>query len=498
MSNIRITYTGLLSFFISLLTIITGTVFTLILTRSFTQEEFGLWSLISSLIGYVMITNLIISYWSTRETARNIESGRTAVVGTMILSIVAIVGYIAMSVLMGIQTETNLEILLFSSILIPPMFLHGILNAINLGWKPEVISYGSISFGISQIPLALLFVHYLDFGVYGVIFVNLIAYCINIIILLAYARNKLKNHLHLFFFKSWLKLSWLPLYPGLFIVIDTLGIVVFSSITGSVLGIAIWAAANVSPAIIKNVQLISRAVYPKLLKGNKKNYLEDNTTHLFYFNFLMTGLVIVFAKPALFMLNPIYQDATIIVSLLAIRNFFYILTSTFIQNLGGDETIDMNKNTTFMQYCKSRLFYPNTLRLIQASFFISLLPIGIIILLQNNFEVIELLNFWAALLLIFTIPLTIYLYIKTKRTLNYTINHIRILKYGVSSAIVFFLIHILLEKFLEYNENLIEFVPQVFIFLIFGTFLYFALTFAVDGKTRILIKSIIKEFRKKG
>jgi hypothetical protein len=274
--------------------------------------------------------------------------------------------------------------------------------------------------------------------------------------------------------------------------------VIFSSITGSVLGIAIWAAANVSPGIIKNVQLISRAVYPKLLEGSKKNYLEDNTTHLFYFNFLMTGLVIVFAKPALFILNPIYQDASIVVSLLAVRNFFYVLTSIFIQNLGGDETIDMEKNVTFIQYCKSRLFYPNTLRLIQATFFISLLPIGVIILLQNNFEVIELLNFWAALLLIFTIPLTIYLYIKTKKILNFSVNYIILLKYAIITIIVFFSIHLLLEKFLEYNENLMIFIPQVLIFLILGTSLYFALTFVVDKKTRILVKAIIKEIRKRG
>ena len=497
MSDIRITYTGLVSFFISMIAMIAGILFTLILTRTLTQEEYGLWSLISSLIGYVMISNLIISYWSTRETAREIESGKTAVAGTMVLSIISIIGYIVLSILMGIQTETNLKILLFSSILIPPMFLHGILNAINLGWKPQVISYGSIAFGISQIPFALFFVYYLDYGVYGVVLTNVIAFSINIVILFKYAKNKLKNQLQLFFFKSWLKLSWLPLYPGLFILVDTFGIVIFSSITGSVLGIAIWAAANVSPGIIKNVQLISRAVYPKLLEGDKKNYLEDNTIHLFYFNFLMTGLVIVFAKPALFILNPIYQEASIVVSILAMRNFFYVLTSIFIQNLGGDETVDMNKNVTFMQYCKSRLFYPNTLRLIQASFFISLLPIGVIILLQNNFEMMDLLNFWALLLLIFTIPLTIYLYIKTKKILNFSVHHTVRLKYVIVTFIVFSLTYFLLEEFLEYNESLTVFIPQLFMFLIFGTSSYFALTFAIDKKTRILVKSIIKEIRKR-
>ena len=143
MSDIRITYTGLVSFFISMIAMIAGILFTLILTRTLTQEEYGLWSLISSLIGYVMISNLIISYWSTRETARDIESGQTAILGSMILSVAFTLIYIIISNLMGYQTKIDQNILLFSSILIPILFLNGILTAINLGWKPHVVSYGS-------------------------------------------------------------------------------------------------------------------------------------------------------------------------------------------------------------------------------------------------------------------------------------------------------------------------------------------------------------------
>ena len=81
MSNIRVTHTGLLSFLIAIITIFTGFVFTIILTRSLSQEEYGTWSLINGLFLYVMMGNTIISYWSTRETARKIESGKTTVLG---------------------------------------------------------------------------------------------------------------------------------------------------------------------------------------------------------------------------------------------------------------------------------------------------------------------------------------------------------------------------------------------------------------------------------
>ena len=495
MSDIRITYTGFLSFFIAILTTITGTVFTIILTRSLSQEEYGTWGLIIGIIGYVMIINLIISYWSTRETARKIESGKTAVLGTMLLSVLAVSIYILISFFMSKQTQIDSEVLLLSSILIPPMFLLGILNAINLGYKPHVISYGTLAFGLVQIPLVLLFVYFMDLGVNGIIFTNFIAYCINILILLKFAKIHLHNPLKLLFFKSWLRLSWIPIYLGLFILFDTLGILIFSLFTSSILGIAIWTASNVTPGIINNVFFISRAVYPKLLEGGQKSYIRDNITHLFYFNFVVTGIVIVFAKPALYALNPIYLDAFVVVIILAIRNFLLVLITTFIQNLSGNETIDASVNPTFMQYIKSKIFYPYTIQIVHASVFISLLPVGLLYLINNGYETIDLLILWASLLLLVTIPLTIYLYMISKKNLDFVIDFKTISKYFISCILVFSLAYVLVENILVYSENLLEFIPDVLPLIGLVILAYYGLTFILDQKIRHLSYSIINELR---
>ena len=76
MSGIRVTYSGLISFSIGLVGVLTGLIFTLIITRELSQEEFGTWSLIGGLTGYVLILEPIISYWTTREIARNKKSGK--------------------------------------------------------------------------------------------------------------------------------------------------------------------------------------------------------------------------------------------------------------------------------------------------------------------------------------------------------------------------------------------------------------------------------------
>ena len=138
-----------------IISIFTGVIFALIITRTVTLEEYGTWGLIVGLITYVSLIGPIVSYWSTRDTARNIQSGKTAILSSLLLSIGAISIYILISYFMGNYTNVEQSVLLFAAILIPTMFVNGILIAINLGWKPHAISYGTLAYGISSIPLAL-------------------------------------------------------------------------------------------------------------------------------------------------------------------------------------------------------------------------------------------------------------------------------------------------------------------------------------------------------
>ena len=177
------TYTGLISLIGGIVSVFTGTLFTLIITRTVSPEEYGTWGLILGLITYVSLISPIVSYWSTRDTARNVQSGKTAILSSMLLSIGAVSIYILISYLMGNYTSVEKNVLLFAAILIPITFLNGILAAINLGWKPHAISYGTLAYGISSIPLALFLIYYLDFGVAGIIISVFLANIASILIL---------------------------------------------------------------------------------------------------------------------------------------------------------------------------------------------------------------------------------------------------------------------------------------------------------------------------
>jgi hypothetical protein len=495
MSNVRVTYSGLVGLVIGLSTVITGMIFILIVTRSLTPEELGTWSLIGGLITYVIILEPMISYWTTREIARGINSGKTAVFSSGIFSILGISAFFIIAFFVSEPTNTNVEILYFAALIIPFSFLNRTLSSIAVGSKPHVNSYGVLIFDVVKIPAALIFVHFMELGLFGAILSLIIAYIPSIVILRILLRNELQNKFNIVFLKDWLKRAWLPSYikfPNL-VVIDVL---IFSLITGSVVGLAYWVAVTTIGTSVRHTSQITRAVYPKLLSGGRKEYLQENMIKLFYFAFLFMAISITFAKPALFTLNPLYDIGVLAVVFITIRSLMKILGSSFTQALQGIENVD-TKQSSPKDYLKSKLFYLPTIRLIRRVVYLSILAIGLFILIQSNYSQIDLVIYWSIVLLVVEIPFTIYYYYLVRKNFPLSIDIATVMKYLIISVGIFGGIYFLMEEFLEYESSIFKFLPNLIPFLLLGVFTYFGLTYIVDKRTRKLFKAILSEVRRK-
>ena len=193
MSGIRVTYSGLISFVISLTTIITGLFFTLILTRELSVNEYGLWALIGTLTTYVYTIYPTISYWTTREIARGEESAKTAFNSIGLLSSVAVVVYLLISYYFSLNSEIDYFILVFAALLIPSEFFNQILKAINRGYKPQMEEYGVLIFEIIKVPIAFLTIYVMELGVVGIIIAVFGANLASIIFLTIKTRKKLRG-----------------------------------------------------------------------------------------------------------------------------------------------------------------------------------------------------------------------------------------------------------------------------------------------------------------
>ena len=333
-------------------------------------------------------------------------------------------------------------------------------------------------------------------GVIGIIISVAIANISSIIVLTISARETIKKEFQIKFLKKWFRLSWLPFYPGIAGMVHAYDVVIFALLVGSVEGIGFWTAAVLLPTLIANSGLISTAVYAKLLQKGKMDNLQRNITQIFFFAFPLSAIVIVFAEPGLFILNPIYQIAFPVVIIMTFQVVLNTLSTAFQSMLKGVETVDVDEKASFKQYVKSKLFLLPTLLLIQYSIYITLLVIMLWVA-APDYDLIDLITYWAIIMLSTQIPITICHYIMVRKHLQITFEFSIILKYFAISLVVFSLIYYLTEQFLEYDSNVFVFIPAVLLFTMIGVFGYISITYLVDSRTKQLVSEIINELKER-
>lgn len=493
MSEIRVTYSGLISILTSLSTVITGLVFLMIVTRQLSPEELGTWSLIGGLISYVIIIEPIVSYWTTREIARGEKSAKTSLMSSGLFSIFGMAAYFVIALFVGNQTDADTSILFYGVLLVPLNFINKTLGAIALAWKPQIIGFGLLAFEFTKIPTGFVFVYVYDLGVLGAIFAVSISYVISISVLLIYSKPILQEKFTAKYIKKWLKFFWLPSYIK-FSNTMVLDVLIFSLITGSVFGLSYWTAAIAIAALVSHTSQLSKAVYPKLLSGGKTEYVEKNLSVLFYFSFPLIALSITFAKPGLFALNPIYEVASLVVIFLSIRAFLKSIQNVFVGAIRGLEKIDTTENMSHKEILKSKLFHLPTIRIIHQGTYLG--SLAIVLVLFNSSEQLDLVIYWSVVALISQIPFTFYFYYLARKNFSINLEKSSTIKYLLSSIFIFLIIYVIMEENLEYQKEILIFLPNLVFYVLISVGSYVGITYILDRKTRNLVKSIIKELKK--
>ena len=487
------TYSGLIAFVISISSVFTGIIFTLIVTRNLPVEDFGLWTLVGSLVSYVIIYESIISYWTSRQIARGHDAGKTALVTSGFLSSISFVLFLVVAFFVSDTVNIDLYILLIASIMAPLLFISNTLTGINLGHRPEAASYGVLFFEIFKIPVGLTLVYFLDLGILGAIITIIVSYLIKILIQIYFAKPQLKGTFDFSKIRYWLKFSWLPMYITIPGFIWTLDVLIFSTMTNSVEGLAFYGASMAIGNIVVHSGMISQGLYPKLLSGGKSQFFANNFIKVLYFAIPLLFIAILFSKAGLFVLNPLYQDAFVIVIIYSVRSFFYVIGGTFTRSLQGLEKIDESGLQTFTQLLKSKLVLVPTLNLIHYSSYVIGLVIMLTIFIPYNLSFIELITYWVMISLILQIPFTIIPGILVYRKIHFSLSFTSILKFfigAIAMVLVFFLTS---DQIIIYEKSIFIFLPRLVLQFAICGITYLGITYIIDKKTRMFFKSIMSE-----
>jgi len=495
LSNIRVTYSGLVAFIVGIVGVFLGLIFTLIVTRTLSPEEFGTWALILSIVNYFLISETMISYWTTRQVARGEGVAKTSVISSSMLSVIAIPIFMIYVFFISESSSVAFDIILLGAVLISVNFVSQTLSAINIAHKPQTTSYSHIFFEIIRIPFALALVVFFEFGIEGVIFAMLFALLGKIALQFYYAKSKLMGKFNIQTIKRWIKLSWIPSFAYLPNYLQMIDVALYPMIVGSVFGLAYYQAALAVGIIVSHSGKISQALYSKLLAENNFEGIQKNLSHLLYFAIPLLAISILFSKAGLFALNPAYQEAWLIVIILAIKFFLKVLWIIPSYVLMGTEQVDTVHEPSFSKLFKSNLFRIPT----YASIFYGAYTAALIIILfifRNQIDEIDLVIWWSLIGLVIELGYTIFLWVYSQKFVKFSFPIKNIIKYIIAASIFAVIFFLSSEQIIIYDVSIYKFLPSVILQLGICIGIYIGVTYLIDKDTRILFKSITREFKK--
>jgi hypothetical protein len=435
--QIRYRYAGLVAFFAKMLSALTGLVFVVLVTSRLSVFDFGVWTLISKVVGYCAFPALIVTFWVTRYTARGIRSGRTGFVSVFILSLITTGLYFAVAFFLSQVFGRNSGYVLFFFVLAAvQVFLYShtaLMEGIAAGVSPERASYGFLMFEVSKVILGGLLVGFLGLSLAGAIVSVAIAQILQGTYLALLFRPELKDKINFAMIKNWVRHSWISTLiqvNGLIINLDFSVVALFMA---SPLPLAFYGAAGTVASVVTYASWISSGLYPRLLSGGSSSDVRQTLDLVLLFLIPLSLGVSILAPQLLSVLKVDYVSSTPILYLLVASNAtnaVYVVGDSALA--GTDNVVELNDRLTFRDYRQSHLF-----TVVKTNLLLALGYIGLLFVLgafrNSNWDPITLGEFWALAYLAMNIGVgTIKLWY-ARKVMPLTVHKRSLVKYIVAS-----------------------------------------------------------------
>ncbi|MDA4122305.1 MAG: hypothetical protein OK456_03890, partial [Thaumarchaeota archaeon] len=346
-SKISVRRTGLVVFSSRMFSVVTGLVFLLLMTRSLTTSEFGLWEVILDIVTFACYPAGLIVFWATRDIARGRLLGRTAIWMNLAFSAFGLCLYAVFSVLSAARVSASWETLSLAILLVPIGYWNQAANAVVSGHNPIVAGYSVISSEACKMAVAVPALLVLHSGISGVIISVIVANLAQ-----AGTSTYLTRDADILPFDraagmSWLSRWWLPSLTALPYVLGVADTYIASLASGGTSLVGYYQAAFAVATISGYSFYLASALYPLLLRGGTDELTSATLDLTLLFGIPMAVGAAALAKPILFVLKPTYTLASTALTILAFSALVYSVSLIIDQNLMGRDKVDADDKATF-------------------------------------------------------------------------------------------------------------------------------------------------------
>jgi len=495
----RLVRSGLILFLSRLISAVTGLAFTIMITRSVPEAEYGIWANINvDIVTYFTLLSGILPFWIIRFFARGYkDSAKTGVIANLLFGISSAIIYVIFIpfLLPFLHIRLNyLPIYLLASIQILEIYLTSAFQPILRTVKIETLAYGFLIEEITRVVLGYWLILNARMGLYGAMLALISAFFVQFLVYLYASKNFLYGKIKWSYIKEWIKGSVANLYNIIGQRVAAFSTLLLIIVCGEVVGLkarAYYGAASQVASVISYTVFLVFALYPRLLMKQESEDISESFKLFFMFAIPMTVGAVMLADSFLTIFGKgvvageliDYSVATPVLCLLAPSVLALSISQVFNSIIFSAEKFDLEARIPLKELVHSKIFKIFTLPYVKA---LIVLPTLYFILAFLGSDPVASALSLAALSVITEVFLLMIRILLARNTLNFSFPWRNILNYSFASAIM--------AGFLLLTEHPTR-ISTVLLYTLAAGGIYFAVLLVIDKDARGLVKAVIGEIK---
>jgi O-antigen/teichoic acid export membrane protein len=385
-NEIRIRFSGFVIFASQLLSVVTGLVFTLLLTRNMNTSEYGVWTNVFDYTGYFMFLSSVLPFWATRFMARGKEGTvKTSVYGQLSIAVLSVLVYLPSIVLISnaIGTAAYLMIYLISGLYVFNFYMITVFEGVLRSMKPQVIGYGLLIEEVVKVFVALVLILGFNQLFLGAMLALVVSGLFQVLYYFRLLAGEFKQKINWGYLREWLKGSAAIVYNAAGGQLVSFVLILLFLYGGSNTR-AFYQAAFTFTNVIGYSASLAFALYPKLLaKTCPTEDVEVSFGTVLMFAIPLSTITMVMSQSFLTILNISYGVAWPVLIALTIDTLVVLISQFYASCLMGAEAFDVEGRISLPQLVRSKIFKVFSINYVQAAialplayFVLTLMPVA--------------------------------------------------------------------------------------------------------------------------
>ena len=491
MSKVKLRLSGGLAFAANTLSYLTGFIFSIFITRRLTEEEFGVWALIGSLINYGLVPFYLVSPWISRDAARGKKVLGPALALFLSLMPISLITYFVIASQYAITIGCDPTIIIFGIIVLIPYIFLTLGNAIQSGYAPQNLGLAKIIFEISKIMLGFCIVIALNMRLVGALITLSVAYFLQTSILMYCSRPLFEKDIGKDLIIKWVKGISISTVQVITNVIAATDIILMAWIIGHAEIAGYWQAAITASALVFYSSSLMSGLGPRLISGGTQRDLDKAFDFTMMFMIPLLCGFFLLSKDILWVLRPTYSLVWVASCILAVGGVMITLGEFGFTAVYGTDKFDVEDSLSVRHYLKSKVFLLNKLELILKSVYITCL--AIILIVAKSISILgiaELMILIASTNLMIAILKSVIGLKLMKKYTSLRLNQGNIIHYLIASTIMAIFVYILRMSIGELPSKAIEAALYILPLIVIGALIYGVVLYVINRDFRSFLREV--------